>query len=73
MNELMAAAKLNGMETVYLVTSGMDGVNRFMKTRFQKISARAYNFSLFSYIVGHSHKPIGSWPAYNAVYRKKKG
>lgn len=24
MNELMAAAKLNGMETVYLVTSGMD-------------------------------------------------
>ncbi|MCP6682091.1 GNAT family N-acetyltransferase [Bacillus nakamurai] len=29
MSEMMAAAKLNGMETVYLVASGMDGVNGF--------------------------------------------
>lgn len=41
MNELMAAAKLNGMETVYLVTSGMDGVNRFYEKlgfkRFRRV------------------------------------
>ncbi len=36
MNELMAAAKLNGMETVYLVTSGMDGVNRFYENSASK-------------------------------------